>query len=226
MAEETQRMGIPYPSENDDPWWTGFVDFVRSLDSHHFASFEDRNIFFLEGGTFSWLDGTLEWTAGLKIISPSTGIMSTLASGTLDMDDGDFMVVDLTRGPTTSVALSVQSIAQIDPDDAPMVVCVRNGDKLYFRNGAVLDDTDSAQVFDEGPSASVSRVDRLDSFTGDGITSDFTLTYTPNADSIPFVFQDGIFKQLTTDYSFPAATTARFVSPPGFGENITVRYFT
>ena len=141
MAQESQRMGITYPNEFQDPWFQAFVDFVNALDGHHFASFEDRNLFFTKGGSFSWDSGTevLDWSADLVLVSPSTGIISTLAAGSVSIADGQFVAVDLTRGPTSPVTLSASAVSNLAPSDSPIVICVRNGSKLYFRNGAVLD---------------------------------------------------------------------------------------
>jgi hypothetical protein len=228
MSQETQRMAITYPDEFQDPWFQAFVDFVNALDGHHFASFEDRNLFFTKGGSFSWLASTevLDWSADLVLVSPSTGIISTLPAGSVSLADGQFMAVDLTRGPTSPVTLSASSVSNLTPSDSPIVICVRNGTKLYFRNGAVLDDGESVQVFDEGPAAAASRLDRLDTFVGDGIQDLFNLSNTPNADSEPNVYQNGVYMSLGNDYTRPIDTQIQFITAPVAGRQIEVRYFT
>jgi hypothetical protein len=228
MSQETQRMGITYPDEFSEPWFQAFIDFVDALDGHHFASFEDRNLFFTKGGSFSWdsITEVLDWSADLILISPSTGIIETLAAGSVDIADGQMMAVDLTRGPTAPVTLVAVAVSNVAPDDAPIVICVRNGSKLYFRNGAVLDTGESVQVFDEGPSAAASRLDRREEFVGDGFTTLFVLTITPNADSKVFVFQNGVFMRLDDDYTRPTDVHILFDVAPVAGRMIEARYFT
>ena len=229
MAQETQRMAITYPDEFSDPWFQAFVDFVNALDGHHFASFEDRNIFFMLGGTFAWDAGTstLTWSADLIIISPSTGIISTLVAGSAVINEAEFLTVDLTRGPTSPVTLIDTVVGNMTPSDAPIVICVRYGDRLYFRNGATLVDGGSGAIFEGGPASTARPVDRLDQFLGNGSTTLFTLTSTPDSNCLPDVYKNGVRQHIgaALEYTRPTDSEIEFAVAPLLGQIIHVRYW-
>jgi hypothetical protein len=224
MANETPRMGIAYPSEFEDPWFGSFEDMMIALDGHDFASFEDRNLFVMGGGTFTWnaTTGVLTWAATIELNTPSTGLLQNLAAGSITIADGRLWVVDVTRGAPDTITLASDALAQLDPDDSVKALCIRRGTLLYFCNGAVMDDGDSFPVFQGG--AGVLPADRADSFTGNGSTTAFTLSYTPNASCIPQVFKDGLLLR-TTDYSV-AGTTLTMVLAPLSEETLDVRYWS
>jgi hypothetical protein len=228
MPIETQRMSIPTPMEFEDPWFATFTQMMSAVDSHLFASFEDRNLFVMSGGTFAWdaTTSTLTWDAAIEFSTPSTGVLQSLAAGTVEIANGEMWVVDLTRGASDTVTLADTIGVQVDPADAVIAIAIRRGDKLYFRNGRVLDDDNSDEVF-EGvvlSGTAVKPTDREDQYTGDGSTAAFTLSFTKHANCIPHVFKDGLL-QPTADYAI-AGVTLTFVSPPLVGEEIDVRYWT
>lgn len=228
MANETARMAIPYPSEFEDPWFAAFVSLMESLDGHDFAAFEDRNLFVMGGGTFSWDAGTstLTWGGDLELNTPSTGNLQTLAAGSQVISDGQMWVVDVSRGASDVVTLADDSDSQLDPSDAVVALCIRRGDLLYFRNGRVLDDGGSDEVFSGVVSSgTVAKPhDRQDTYTGDGSTMLFILSFTKHTFCIPMVFRDGLLLP-TTDYTV-VGTSLTFTLAPLPGEVINVRYWT
>lgn len=221
-------MGVPYPVEFEDPWYATFESTMGALDGHDFAGFEDRNLFVLKGGTFTWdaTISTLTWTADIELNTPSTGNLQILAAGSQIIENGELWVVDATRGASDTVTLADTVGPQIDPNDATVALAIRRGDKLYFRNGRVLDDDDVEEVFEgvvsSGPSTK--PLDRNDLFTGDGITAGFTLSFAQHANCIPQVFRDGVLA-LVSEY-IQAGTLITFTVPPLVGEELDVRYWS
>jgi hypothetical protein len=221
-------MSVPYPLEFEDPWFATFQAFVSGVDSHLFASFEDRNLFVMKGGTFDWdaTTNTLQWDDDIEFSTPTTGLLQTLAAGTIEIANGEMWSVDLTRGASDVVTLSDSVATQLDPSDAVVALAIRLGDKLYFRNGRVLDDDGSDDIF-EGvvlSGTAVKPTDREDQYTGDGATTVFGLSFTKHVNCIPKVFKDGLL-QPTADYTV-VGTTLTFLVPPLVGEEIDVRYWT
>ncbi len=231
MSKITPRMGHPYPEQYQEPWYDALEDMVSSLDAHDFASFEDRNTRPVGGGVFAWdaASKVLTWASDIVFITPSTGLLQILPAGSVSIDDVDFFYVELTRGATSTVTLSALTSNKIAPDTKPYVVCSRYGSDLYFKVG-VLPDGGSAAMF-EGAFATTSLStpnDVEDTFAGDGVTKVFTLSQTPNVDSIPLVhIDDGIGILSTTGiYSYTlAGTTLTFVTAPPVVAEVRVHYW-
>lgn len=145
MAEQSPRMQWPFPSEDADPWFDAFVDFVRGLDASGFAGREDRNLILAGGGTLTWNAGGpgLNWSAPLIIFSPSTGFHVQLQPATLNPADGEVIRFDTVRNPgqNTNVTPEVASIAK--NTDNSVILAVRIGTKIYFRNGTIMSDGSS-----------------------------------------------------------------------------------
>jgi hypothetical protein len=220
-------MSIPYPSQYAEEWFATWQSMMSSLDGHHFAAFEDRNLFALGGGTwtFNASTGVVTWSAGLVFGTPSTGNAQTLASGSKALEDGEMLTVDLSRGASTSVTLAATVDTVIAPNVATVAICIRYGDRLYFRNGAVLVDGASLAVFSGG---SVSRpVDRRDVFTATAGQTTFVPTYTPDANSIPMVIRSGVVMVdgSSNDYQIVSGNVVFNYGVP-VGQLVQVRYWT
>lgn len=69
----------------------------------------------------------------------------------------------------------------------------------------------------------ISVVYQRDTFSADGSTTIFTLTYSAASVSGALVYVDGLLQSLTDDYTL-SGTTLTFTSAPTFGQNITVVY--
>ena len=103
MAETTDRMGVPYPSENQNPYYSTFESMANELDQLNFAWFNHINTIVAGGGTISWSSGTLSFTADIDIVSPTHGVKQTipLAESGISVQSGAFLYVTLSLGPTT-----------------------------------------------------------------------------------------------------------------------------
>lgn len=145
------RLRWPYPAENQDPWYESFEDFVAAMDNSVFASMEDRNMFAMGGGTMSFDAGTglLTWGAAIEFNSPVTGFRHTLAAGSIVVADLEMVYVTVARNLTNNATLTAAVSASMPNGAASetfLVLCLRRGTRLYFRNGDVLSDGESREL--------------------------------------------------------------------------------
>lgn len=148
------RLRWPYPSEGVDPWYSLFQALVDAADATAFAGVEDRSLFVSGGGdfTFNASTGALAWDDDITINSPTTGIPLSVNSGSITLQDGQFvyvrMVRSVTSGATVLPIVSAFSLPVTDYDSA-LILWQRIGPRVYFRNGAILQDGDTEPVFEE-----------------------------------------------------------------------------
>lgn len=148
-------MGWPYPEENQDPFFDAFAAFVAAQDASVFALKEDRDFLIMKGGTvaFTASSGLLTWSQPIEFNSAVTGFKWTLPAGSVNLSDGDYLYITLPHNPTTNlnVASGVgQTLPKADIDN-PIVLGLRNGDRVYFRDGKVLLDGQSLTLFAQMP---------------------------------------------------------------------------
>jgi hypothetical protein len=221
-------MSLPYPAQFAEEWWTTFVQLMDALDSNHFAAFEDRNLFFTGGGTWTWdaTSGLLEWDDTLRLNTPSTGLPQDLAAASVTLVDGQLMVVDVTRGGAAAVTLAADVATSLSADAAVVALCYRSGDKLYFRNGVTLADAASYSVFDAG-AVQARPVDQRDTFTAAPAQTDFELALEPDPNCVPMVFVDRLLQLagMGEDYQFSGTTVTFFAGLAG-GERVVIQYWT
>ncbi len=223
----TSRMSIPYPSQYAEEWFTTWQSMMSTLDSLHFAAFEDRNLFVLGGGTWTFDadTGEVTWSSDLVFSTPSTGNPQTLASGADTVEDGEMLTVDLSRGASAPTVLAAGVETTIPPNSATVAICIRYGNALYFSNGVVLEDGGSREVFSGGVPSN--PVDRCDVFTATAGQTNFTPTYTPNAGSVPLVIRQGsvMAPGALNDYQFTAGVVVFNYGVP-LNQIVQVRYWT
>jgi hypothetical protein len=151
--EATPLLQIPYPSENDNPFFGGFVTMINDVDAKLLAAREDRNLVLFSGGTFTWSasTSTLSWSGNLSIFSPLTGYVLYVPAGSIVVQSGQLFGVSLTRLPAGSQALAM-AVSQFVPSqpngDNQLLIGYRSGSILYFRNGRTMVDGDSFALFD------------------------------------------------------------------------------
>ncbi len=141
-SKATPRMGFLYPTEENVAWYSVFKSMMLQMDAAAFASREDRNAMLSGGGTLSWnaTTGALTWTDTLDVLSPTTAAVGELAAGSATLEDGDGIVVTLTRYATVTYALSSSVAQSVPSDDNSFLLVRRSGDLLYWRNGVVMPD--------------------------------------------------------------------------------------
>ena len=134
---ETSRIGIPYPSQDIDPWWDAFETLMSFLDGCIYPTREDRNLFISGGGTIDWDSGTgtLTWSSPIKIISPIVGGSGSLAAGSVTIEDGQVLYVTVTRYATTSYSLTATVADNVPSDHNALAIARRDGGQLVWRNG-------------------------------------------------------------------------------------------
>jgi hypothetical protein len=148
----TNKMLWPYPSKDADPWFDGFESMTGAMDASGYASREDRNILISGGGTVSFTaaSGLLTWSGAIVFMSPITGFKMTLGAASAVLVDGAVLYVNVTRSPTGNVSLSPLVASQVPNTDSAMLVAIRNGSSVYFRNGSQVSDGQSKTLFSAG----------------------------------------------------------------------------
>jgi hypothetical protein len=143
------RMKWPYPAENADPWYKKFEDLIIALDASGFAAREDRHIILMEGGTVSFTasSGNVTWSAPIQILGGITGFTWSLAAQTVTLQDQQVLYVDLVRGLTSAVALTPGIASKVPNTDDGLFLAYRLGSRVYWRDGKVLQDGDSVELF-------------------------------------------------------------------------------
>lgn len=147
------RMGYPYPAKDQDPWDATFNDFVNAVDQADFAGREDRHFMITKGGTLSFTasSGLLTWSDAIELTSALTGFLIRIAAGSLSgILEGDYLYVDLVRGPTGNIGVVLNKAQQVPSTNSAFAIGIRKDGRIYFRTGAVLGDGDSLPIFETG----------------------------------------------------------------------------
>lgn len=152
----TSRTGIPYPAQLREPWFTEFVAALEAIDAQTYAAREDRNLIMMGGGTVSFnvsgTLGTLAWTQAIDIYSPPTGLLVSIPIGSIALLDGEAFYVDMVRSPTAPTTTAAQKASQVPSTNTAILIGLRRGVRVYFRQGDVISDGMAVDLFNE-PSA-------------------------------------------------------------------------
>ena len=149
----TPRMQWPVPGENLDPWFDSFSDMMDEVDASVYASREDRNIICMGGGIFTAALPLLSWVGEIQLLAANTGFLWLMAPGNVSLADGQMMYVELPRAPQDNVYLTPvvsSNLSAVVDGDAALVICIRRGTTVYFRQGDVLQDGEALAVFEQG----------------------------------------------------------------------------
>lgn len=139
-------MGWPVPDRDKDPWFAKFKVLVGAMDSSAFAAREDVNLIIAGCAeyTFEASTGSLSWIGTQEFVSPFSGHAIQLPAGSVTVQEGEAVYVNLSRAPTADGPVEAgAAVASVVPNqDDAFSLCVRREDALYFRNGVrVLDGT-------------------------------------------------------------------------------------
>lgn len=165
----SSRMKWSYPAEGADPWFTAFQAMVNAMDTSGFASREDRQLILMEGGVFSFSSttGILTWSLPLEILAGITGFRWAVAAGSVTLQEGEMIYVDLVRAPTQNRTLTLTVTSQIPSTDVACFIAIRRNNKIYFRDGRILiSDIESEIIGSTGNSISM-IIPSPNSVTGD-----------------------------------------------------------
>lgn len=152
----SQRMGWPYPAENQDPFFASFESMIKAQDTSVYATREDRNVLLMAGGlvAFTASTGLLTWSLPIEMNSAVTGFKWSIPAGNVSILDGQYLFVRLARNPISNTVLTVEVASVLpgnDPDNT-FIIALRNGNRVYFRDGHVLLDGTSVLLFSAPPS--------------------------------------------------------------------------
>lgn len=177
----TPRLQFPYPDEFQDPWYEGFVALMNAVDSACYAAREDRNIILMGGGDVSFVAaaGTVSFSDDVYLLSAVTGYRWRIAAGvTNGVTDGKLLVLTLVRAPTGTTTLTISVADHVPNTDTALVLAVRSGARLYFRNGSVAQDGVVAKVIEEpsGGGAGTPLFPFREEFAGTGVDTHFDTT--------------------------------------------------
>jgi len=145
----TNKMQWPYPGRDDDPWFEKFDQMVTSQDSSGYASREDRHLRFSGGGlvSFDATTGVVSWDGTIEIMSPIAGFKISVAPTSLALTDGQVAYINLARSPTQNVSSSPAVASTVPNTNDSYVLCIRNGDSVYWPNGSEVSDGESQSLF-------------------------------------------------------------------------------
>ena len=148
------RMQWPYPRDGEDPWYSSFEGMVRAEDASVFALHDEKNVILSGGGDISW-DATLNtvtWALPILLNSSQSGYAETIPAGSLALivNDGTLGYVRFVPSPQAPVALALEAADVLPPSevDNTLVLFRRRQNRLYWRNGGVLNDGDSLPIID------------------------------------------------------------------------------
>lgn len=146
------RMLWPYPAENQDPWFDAFENMVVAMDSSVHAAREDRNIWMGGGGTVSFNSGTgeLSWTEPFEIYTTEVGFIHTIPAGSVLLEDGELIYVNVVRRPTTNLVVAPTVASQVPSSDSAIAIALRRAESVYFRFGSKIDAGESFNIFQGG----------------------------------------------------------------------------
>jgi len=149
-------MQWPYPTENVQNWYEAFKAFVGAVDFSAYSHREDRQLILAGGGTVSWnaTGSALSWSAPIRVVSMIAGFQIRAEAGSVTLDDGQLLYLNLTRYPTNNIVATPVVANQVPSTDTALLLVVRVGDKLYWRNGLVM--PSGASVIDLGANQWVS----------------------------------------------------------------------
>lgn len=131
-------MEWPFPNREDNPWYDGFVDFIRSVDASGFASREDRNLILSGGGILTWTGSVLTWTAPFQVFSPSTGFFTMLAAASLAVADNQVIRAEIVRHPGQNNVVAAEVAAFALNTNNSLLLGMRRGTSFYFRSGQAI----------------------------------------------------------------------------------------
>jgi hypothetical protein len=166
----TPRIPIPYPDHNSNPWDDQFKAMVLAIDATAYCPREDRNIIIFGGGTMSFSAGTgvLSWTGEIDLFASVTGHLWGIAPGSVTLQDGQIFYITISRAPQNNAIYApiVGFTTPNEPDgDDQLLIGLRKGSVVHFRNGMVILSGQSQNIFDSNGFSGGSHPRRvLDSF--------------------------------------------------------------
>jgi hypothetical protein len=199
------RMRWSYPAEGQNPFFESFESMIAAQDASVFSTVEDRNVLVMKGGilSFNALSGLLSWTDAIELNSAVTGFLWSIASSSITMADGDYLFLRLARNPITNTTLTLEVASKLPSNDLdrPLVLGIRRGDRIYFRDGKILIDSQSVALFSTNPTGGATGI------TGQKWRSNIALTTNESNNTVtPLII--GTFSLDADDYTLSGTNTS------------------
>jgi hypothetical protein len=162
MAEASPRLGIPIPSEFEEPYYQTAHDRDLQIDAGIFANAENSQLQFLSEDTVGWdadaadaLTGILFWNADIEVTAFSTPFKATIAGpASIELQDGEVLFFRMPRLLRSDTPVQLYRSNRIFLEGTKLhdlrLFCARIGTTLYFYNGLSLKDEDQGQLFGGG----------------------------------------------------------------------------
>ncbi len=129
----TPILGVTYPSENKDPYWTTEQATWLAIDSWLGAAREDGMLIVTGGGEPEVSGGNVVWDEDLSIYNPTLGTRIVISAGLVACADGQVLYVTVPSRPYADQTLAM-SAANYVSTSLDIVVGMRVGDHVYLRN--------------------------------------------------------------------------------------------
>lgn len=138
----SQFLGIPYPSEECDPFYDQFEGMILTQEQILFYNKMFGNMFLTGGGTRTWIVGSssLTWTSDFIVPVPHWGRKITIPYGpdgltrSATLQDGQALVIKPPMSLSANIALNFQVASQLNVTEHNNFVCgIRIGNAVYLR---------------------------------------------------------------------------------------------
>ena len=156
MSEISPLNRLPYPRNLEESYFETMKSFFLSNDSAHWATSENGNLVFSGGGTFIWSANTaqLSWSAPVYItgFTSATLAKAVISAGSLTIFDGQVVYFTMPRSITANTPVALEKGTKIAQTGGTRMhdqrlFCARIGSNLYFPDGKILEDGQSAALF-------------------------------------------------------------------------------
>lgn len=153
MPRLTERLEIQYPEEFDEPYFDTFVSTMNSIDLSAFAAILNTNTIVTGGGAFEWdlNNEELSWNEVIKIRSIHFGFYTEVEIDTVSLDGNWIVYTEIARLNKETVNVQAGVANQLSPqkENYPeiLVLAIREGDNIIFRNGRVIEPGGSKNIF-------------------------------------------------------------------------------
>lgn len=137
---ETARLAIQYPDEGEDPFFVKIKSFFESVDTHLFANMADRNLFLRGGGvvSFNSATGVVTWGSNLQLFDFPSGLRISVLASSITLQNGQCAFIDTGRSISENVTVTLNAASLVANGPGKIVLFFRDGNRIIFRNGAVL----------------------------------------------------------------------------------------
>ena len=190
---DTPLLGITYPNESQDPYWTTIRSLFLSQDEWLQCNLEDKSLMIFGGGVMTLIGSTFSWSAPLYIVSQRSVTKITISASSVSVADGEVLYVTTGGRPITNQTLVLQAGSPTTKNDIP--IGCRDGATVYIKDMTYI----SSYTLDDAYNASSGAADV--SIDGGDVTWDTVGAYSFNVDlSLTTGAADGFFIIDGTDY--------------------------